>query len=429
MARVNENAAGGVYTVSAITDKIKLTLEDDLSLRYVKVRGEISNFKRKPGRFGSDYLYFTLKDSKTQLPVVMFEDVDDIPFEPRDGMQIVCEGMITVYAAYGKYQLKCYTMSEDGAGDAAERLKKLKEKLQTEGLFEQHRPLPPFPRKIAVVTSPTGAAIQDIINIISRRYPICELCVIPALVQGENAAASITEGIRKAQTIGADLIIFGRGGGSSEDLDCFNSEALAREIFASSIPTISAVGHQIDFTIADLTADLRAPTPSAAAELAVPEVSAALGAIESLTGSAAAALKRSANDARYRLTLLEKDIQLYSPLGRISEWEKELSDVMPKLKDALNRCFERGERRIADNRGILSALMQRKLDRSEAALQRAMQSVSDLNPMGVLARGYSIAEKDGHVISDARTLRTGDEVDIKLGRGGFSARVTEIKGE
>lgn len=427
MAWETENNMNGVLSVSDVTDKIKRDLEDDLSLRYVKVRGEISNLSRKPGRFGSDYLYFTLKDDKTQLSAVMFEGVDHIPFEPRSGVQAVCEGMITVYPPYGKYQLKCYSMSEDGAGSAAERLKRLKEKLQAEGLFDQHRPLPRFPKKIAVVTSPTGAALQDIINIIGRRYPICELCVIPASVQGENAVPSIIEGIKKAQDIGADLLIFGRGGGSKEDLDCFNSEPLAREIYASRIPTVSAVGHQIDLTISDLAADLRAPTPSAAAELAVPAVSELLNAIEGLKGTAAVALKRSANDAQYRLTLLEKDIQLYSPLGRISSWEKELFSVKPKITDALNRCFERNERIIADNCGLLDLAVQRKIELSESALQRAVQSVSDLNPMGVMARGYAIAEKDGHVVSDAKSLRPGDEVDVRLGKGGFTAKVIEIK--
>lgn len=424
MAVIDSNR---VVSVSEITDRIKRTLEDDPALRYVKVRGEISNLTRRRGRFGSDYLYFTLKDAKTQLSAVMFEGVDSIPFEPRDGLQAVCEGMITVYPAYGKYQLKCYSMSEDGAGSAAEKLKKLKEKLLSEGLFDQHRPLPRFPKKIAVVTSPAGAALQDMINVISRRYPICELCVIPAYVQGENAVPSIIGGIRKAHDIGADLLIFGRGGGSNEDLDCFNSEQLAREIFASKIPTISAVGHQIDFTIADLTADLRAPTPSAAAELAVPEISAVLGTIESLKSSAAVALGRSVNDAQYRLSLLEKDIRLYSPLGRIAAWEQKLSRNFARISDGIRRKTEEYERRVSDISRRLSSDIHRKLDMSDAELKRAIQSVSDLNPIGVLARGYSLTEKDGHVISDAEMLKCGDEVEVKLDKGGFTARVIEIK--
>ncbi len=422
MARIDSNR---VVSVSEITEKIKQTLEDNSALRYVKVRGEISNLTRRSGKFGTDYLYFTLKDEKTQLSAVMFEGVDSIPFEPRNGSQAVCEGMITVYPAYGKYQLKCYSMSEDGAGSAAEALKALKERLLGEGLFDQHRPLPRFPKKIAVVTSPTGAALQDIINVISRRYPICELCVIPAYVQGENAVPSLVSGIRQAQEVGADLLIFGRGGGSSEDLDCFNSETLAREIFACRIPTISAVGHQIDFTIADLTADLRAPTPSAAAELAVPEISAISETIERLRGAAAYSARRTLNDTQRELSLLEKDIRLYSPLGRISAWERQLSQTVQKASDTIRRRIERYERQTAEIAPRLSAMIHRKIELSENALQKAAQSVSDLNPMGVLARGYSLTEKNGHVISDARQLSRGDEVNIKLDKGGFSARVIE----
>lgn len=424
MALIDSNR---VVSVSEITEKIKQTLEDNSALRYVKVRGEISNLTRRRGRFGSDYLYFTLKDEKTQLSAVMFEGVDSIPFEPRDGSQAVCEGMITVYPAYGKYQLKCYSMSEDGAGSAAEALKKLKEKLLGEGLFDQHRPLPRFPKKIAVVTSPTGAALQDIINVISRRYPICGLCVIPAYVQGENAVPSLMSGIRRAQEVGADLVIFGRGGGSSEDLDCFNSETLAREIFACNIPTISAVGHQIDFTIADLTADLRAPTPSAAAELAVPEISAISETIGRLRSAAAYSARRTLNDTQKGLSLLEKDIKLYSPMGRISEWERKLSQTVLRASAEIHRKIERYERKNAEITPRLSAIIHRKIEQSENALQKAAQSVSDLNPMGVLARGYSLTEKDGRVIFDAHELSRGDEVNVKLDKGGFSASVIEIK--
>lgn len=424
MAWINSNR---VVSVSEINEKIKQTLEDNSALRYVKVRGEISNLSSSDGKFGSKYLYFTLKDERTQISAVMFEGVESIPFEPRNGLRVVCEGTINVYPKYGRYQIKCYSMSEDGAGSAAEALKRLKEKLLGEGLFDQHRPLPRFPKKIAVVTSATGAALQDIINVISRRYPICELCVIPAFVQGENAVPTLVSGIRRAQEVGADLVIFGRGGGSSEDLDCFNSETLAREIFACRIPTISAVGHQVDFTIADLTADLRAPTPSAAAELAVPDISAISETIERFRSAAAYSVRRTLNDTQRELSLLEKDIRLYSPLGRISAWERELSQTVRKASEAIRRRIERYERRTEEIPPRLSAMIHREIEQSENALQKAAQSVSDLNPMGVLARGYSLTEKGGHVVSDAKQLSCGDEVNIKLDKGGFSARVTEIK--
>lgn len=425
MAQINANK---IISVSEITERIKQTLEDNSALRYVKVRGEISNLTRRRGRFGSDYLYFTLKDAKTQLSAVMFEGVDSIPFEPKDGEMAICEGMITVYPAYGKYQLKCYSMSEDGAGSAAENLKKLKEKLLAEGLFDQHRQLPKFPKKIAVVTSPTGAALQDIINVISRRYPVCELCVIPACVQGENGVPSLIGGIKRAQNVGADLIIFGRGGGSSEDLDCFNSEVLAREIFACRIPTISAVGHQIDFTVADLTADLRAPTPSAAAELAVPEISVLLETIERLRGLAAYSVRRAIQDSQRELSLLDKDIRLYSPIGRISSWEREVSQSFSKISESMRRRLEQYERAVSDIMPRMSAGIHRKLEISESALQKTAQSVSDLNPMGVLARGYSLTEKNGHVILNANELSQGDKVSVRLDKGGFTAEVIDING-
>ncbi|MDE6727138.1 MAG: exodeoxyribonuclease VII large subunit, partial [Oscillospiraceae bacterium] len=228
-----ENSALQVNSVSEITEKIKDVLEGNMTLRSVNVHGEISNFTRRPGRFGSDYLYFTLKDDKTQLSCVMFEGVDELDrqgVDPKNGVSVVCEGMITVYPAYGKYQLKCYSMSDDGAGAAAAALEKLKARLLDEGLFSQKRQFPKYPKKIAVITSPTGAAVQDIKNVIARRYPVTELCVISAYVQGVNAVPSLVLGLQTAQSVGADVIIFGRGGGSSEDLDCFNSEELARAI-------------------------------------------------------------------------------------------------------------------------------------------------------------------------------------------------------
>lgn len=394
-----------VDSVSEVTEKVKSAVEGSMLLRRVTVRGEISNLKRSRGRFGTDYLYFTLKDSKAQLSAVMFEGVEDIGFEPRDGALAVCEGMITVYPAYGRYQLKCYTMSEDGAGAQAAALEKLKARLAEEGLFGQKRALPKYPKKIAVVTSPTGAALQDIINVISRRYPVTSLCIIPAFVQGESAARSLAEGIRRAQGVGADLIIFGRGGGQSEDLNAFNSELLAREIFASRIPTISAVGHEIDFTIADLAADMRAPTPSAAAEIAVPDISQLRAETERCSRFVKQAISRIIGDSERELALLEKDIKLLSPRGRIEERERRLE-------------------RIAE---AISGDMRKKLSGAEYALQKYAQSVSDLNPLGVLSRGYSMTRAGGRIVKSAEELSVGDIIEVKLNKGGVSAAVTEIK--
>ena len=404
MKTVNDTVR--INSVSEITEKIKDTLEDNMMLRSVYVRGEISNFTRRPGRFGTDYLYFTLKDAKTQLSCVMFEGVDDLEIEPENGMSVVCEGMITVYPAYGRYQLKCYAMSEDGEGAAAAALEALKAKLLDEGLFEQKRERPRYPKKIAVITSPTGAAVQDIKNVISRRYPVTELCIIPAYVQGVNAVPSLVEGLQRAQNVGADLIIFGRGGGSSEDLDCFNSEALARAIYASEIPTISAVGHEIDTTIADLVADMRAPTPSAAAELAVPDIGTLVSEIDALKSRSAAAMSRKLSDCGKELSGLAKDVQLRSPRARIAAWEARLASLQAAMSNDIRR----------------------RLEKDEHELVRTAQSISDLNPLAVLSRGYAVASKGGKAVKSAEELKIGDVIDVRLDKGGVSAEVKKIEG-
>ena len=404
MKTVNDTAR--INSVSEITEKIKDVIEDSMMLRSVYVRGEISNFTRRPGRFGTDYLYFTLKDAKTQLSCVMFEGVDELEIEPENGMSVVCEGMITVYPAYGRYQLKCYAMSEDGEGAAAAALEALKAKLLDEGLFSQKRERPKYPKKIAVITSPTGAAVQDIKNVISRRYPVTELCIIPAYVQGVNAVPSLVEGLQRAQNVGADLIIFGRGGGSSEDLDCFNSEALARAIYASKIPTISAVGHEIDTTIADLVADMRAPTPSAAAELAVPDIGTLVGEIDALKSRSASAMSRKLSDCEKELSGLSKDVQLRSPRARIAAWEA----------------------RLASLRAAMSNNIHRRLEKNEHEMARTVQSISDLNPLAVLSRGYAVASKDGKAVKSAEDLRVGDMIDVKFDKGGVSAEVKKTEG-
>lgn len=399
------NDTARINSVSELTEIVKDVVEGSMVLRNVCVRGEISNFTRRPGRFGSDYLYFTLKDAKSQLSCVMFEGVDELDIDPENGMSVVCEGMITIYPAYGKYQLKCYTMSEDGAGAAAAALEALKARLLDEGLFSQKRERPRYPKKIAVITSPTGAAVHDIENVISRRYPVTELCVIPAYVQGVNAVPSLVDGLAKAQNIGADLIIFGRGGGSKEDLDCFNSEPLARAIYASKIPTISAVGHEIDTTIADLVADMRAPTPSAAAELAVPDISMLRGEINGYAMLASKAMKRKLTECENRLSTLGKDVQLRSPRARIVAWETRLANIQTAVSNTIHR----------------------KLDSAQNNLERTAQSISDINPLAVLSRGYAVAKKDGKAVKSAAELNVGDIIDVKLNSGEVSAEVKKIE--
>lgn len=425
MARISNN--DGVYSVSQITSSIKKTLEGNPALDFVRVEGEISSANRKPGRFGGDNLYFTLKDSSCQLSAVMFSGIERLPFEPKNGVKVICSGSIVVYEPYGKYQLKCTSMAESGEGLAARNLEELKKRLAGEGLFEQHRSLPKFPKKIAVVTSPTGAVIHDIETVIERRYPIVELCLIPATVQGENAIPTLISGIERAQNIGADLIIFGRGGGSNEDLDCFNSEALARVIHASRIPTISAVGHEVDYTIADLAADLRAATPTEAAEKAVPNINELLSVIKSERELAKRLAMQNISNCELRLSVSEKDIRLYSPRGRINIWEQNIARDKAAVSAEFKRKIELADRQVtalaADNRAVITG----KLARAEAELRETAGEISAMDPLGVLSRGYSLTESGGKVITDSKMLKKGDAVKVRLEKGSFSASVTDVR--
>lgn len=402
-----------VLSVKEITGRVAGIVNGNMSLKNVCVRGEISTYSEKPSRFDPDttFLYFSLIEGKVPLPCVMFEGVDAILDELRGrgvtlrpGVSVVCEGNIEVYEPFGKYQLKCYDISLDGAGANAAALEELTKRLRGEGLFEQNRPIPKFPKKIAVVTSPTGAVLQDIKTTVSRRYPITELVVIPATVQGENAVPSLIEGLQRAQTVGADVIIFGRGGGSNEDLSCFNSEALARAIFASKIPTISAVGHETDTTIADLAADLRAPTPTAAAELAVPNIAELSESVAACENRAARAMARKLSQCEERLSSLSKDVLLNSPRGRIAAWSSRLESVEARLKNRIRQ----------------------RLDRSEQALNLAVNTINGVNPLAVLSRGYSVATKGGKAIKSAEELSVGDVIEVKLNKGEVSAQVTKI---
>lgn len=395
-----------IRSVSEITGEIKATLSDNDELNGFYVRGEISQITRKAGRRpGSQYLYFTLKDENAVLSCAMFEGVRSLDFEPAAGDMVVCGGCIDVYVPYGKYQMICSSMEMDGEGEAAAALQRLVEKLKSEGIFDRKRPFPEYPNKIAVITSPTGAVVHDVIETTAMRYPVTEICVIPAVVQGEGAVPSLVDGLAKAQNVGADVIIIGRGGGSKEDLNCFNSEQLARAIYASEIPVISAVGHETDTTIADLAADARASTPTQAAEIAVPDIRNVLGQILHYRKMAEVAADRVLGSARKELELLEKDIRLYSPYGRITQWENNLA----RLNESM------------------SNIIHRRIAKAEYELAKASQSVGDLNPMSVLQRGYSFVKKDGRVVSSKSDVECGNMLEITFADGGVLAEVKEIR--
>lgn len=403
----NRGSAGAppIVTVSQVNRVVSSLIKGDNRLGNVAVRGEISNFTRHAA---TGHLYFTLKDEQTRLRAVMFADkAVGVRFSPKSGDSVIVRGSIRVYEANGEYQVYCAEMTRDGEGEQAAAFEELYGRLKAEGLFAQKRPLPVRPSRIAVVTAPGGAALQDIINVISRRYPIAALTVVPVTVQGVYAPRSVARGIAAAQDTGAELIIFGRGGGSAEDLSAYNTEEVVRAVYASGIPTISAVGHEIDTTLADLAADLRAPTPSAAAELAVPDISELTAELESIGRYIGSCVTRRIADRERALDSAASLIKALSPQSRIAE----------------------GERRLSVLADSVSLKMRNSVERAERAFLRSAEVISALNPLGVLARGYSVTYRGDKIIRAADELKVGDDITVKLSSGSALARVTSVRGE
>lgn len=394
-----------VYDVKAVNDKLAECIAQNGVLNSLLVRGEVSDFKVHTAK---GHAYFTLKGGTDVLNCMMFAgDVQRQKVRPKVGDKIVCFGKIVVYGPQGKYQLRCTAFRLDGDGEQAQALEALKEKLYKEGLFSQHRPLPKLPSCVAVVTAPDGEAIQDIVRNIEKRYPAVKLIHIHSLVQGADAPLSIAEGIRKAQDTDADVLIVGRGGGSAEDLAAFDSEEVVRAVFASRIPTISAVGHEGDHSLCDLAADACASTPTAAAVLAVPDKYDIFARLDGTLNGISAFAKRSLSMKFREVESRAETIRALSPQSRIRSWEQRLNS-------------------LADS---ISLKAHTKLDRAERSVARSAEVISALNPLGVLARGFSVTYSGGSIVMSADSLSVGDEVEVKLNSGSFTASVTEIKKE
>ena len=396
------SAVSGPLTVREVTAHVKQLIERSELLRDVQVVGEISNFTRHR----SGHLYFSLKDEHAALRCVCFRGAAGrLSFEPEDGQRVVAVGEVTVYEKGGQYQLVVRTMRPDGMGALAAALAKLKAKLEAEGLFDssRKRPLPRFPSRIGLLTSPTGAAVRDMTTIISRRYPLAALLIFPTVVQGEVAPSSIVASLRRANELpDLDVVILGRGRGSIEDLWAFNDETVARAIFASRVPVISAVGHETDVTIADLVADRRAPTPSAAAEIVVPDRRELVAAIDATRRRLAWALRRRAQAAREELTALLARPGLRRPQQALAEYAMRIDDATKQLGDGIRHRVERQQARLEALAGKLEAL----------------------GPPAVLARGYSLTRRaaDGALVTQWTQVRPGEHVHIALHRGALVAR-------
>lgn len=390
-----------LLTVSQLNRYIAFRMKEDKQLKGILISGEISNFTNHAK---SGHLYFTLKDSTSSVKAVMFASAaSQLRFVPASGMRVIISANVQVYERDGVYQLYVNDMQPDGVGVLYVAFEQLKERLSAEGLFDDSlkKPIPDFPTKIGIVTSVEAAALQDMLNIISRRYPIAEIVIYPCLVQGASAPESICTALKRADGGGNDVIIVGRGGGSLEDLMAFNSESVARAVFNCETPVISAVGHETDTTIADYAADLRAPTPSAAAELAVPELS---SLINFLNASQKVLEKKIIDKTvllRLQIEKREKSLALAEPKNRIVNSNKLLDDKKHRMQE----------------------LLKMQIGLKSAALDAKISALDNLSPTKIMMRGYSLVYKDDKLIHSVSELNTGDNISVKLHDGEIEAYV------
>lgn len=398
-------AVSSVITVSQLNFYIKSLLDESPALREIYITGEISNLT---DHYRSGHIYLSLKDDKALVRAVMFAgNARHLRFKPEEGMKVIARGRVSVYEATGQYQLYIEDMQPDGIGALNLAYEQLKKKLSAEGLFSEDikKPIPAYPKRIGVITSPTGAAVQDILNILGRRYPIAEVVFCPVLVQGENASTQLIGAVKRFNKANAaDVIIIGRGGGSIEDLWAFNDEKLARTIAESDIPIISAVGHETDFTICDFVADLRAPTPSAAAELATPNMTELLSYFKSVKDSLPAIMQRRIDFEKQELDNLASSKVLLSPDEFINIRKNELDMLSADMIKAFKAILSENQREFV----ALSA----KLDA--------------LSPLSVLSRGYSIVQNKNKVIKSAKELNIGQNIMVKLSDGKAECEVKAI---
>ena len=400
--------AQNVLTITQLNEYIRGKLDSDTLLNQVAVKGEISNYKLYP----SGHHYFTLKDETSALKCVMFKgNALRLRFRPENGMKIIAMGKVSVYPRDGAYQLYCTAMAMDGVGDLYAAFEQLKKKLAAQGLFDpaHKKALPAYPGTIGIITSSAGAAIHDMLRILRKRYPLTQVKLLPVRVQGAEAPGEITAAIRYANYYKlADLLIVGRGGGSIEDLWAFNDEQVAWAIYESQIPVISAVGHEPDVTISDFVADLRAATPSNAAELAVPDRDALAQNLDSMSASMAASLSRQLKGAQQHLNVLAASPALRSPTGYLEQREKSLEMLKNRMIAAQNQNVHRKNQRYI----------------------AAVSKLDAMSPLKVLTRGYSMAQTErGEVLRSVSQVDLGERIQISLSDGTLSATVMEKKEE
>lgn len=410
-------------TVSQLTRYIKYKIDNDINLNEVFLKGEISNFKAH----SRGHFYFTLKDEGSRINAIMFaSSTKKIKFMPADGMKVLVTGKISVFEANGGYQIYVSDMLEDGVGNLYVAFEQLKKKLELEGLFDpsKKKTIPKIPKRVGVITAPTGAAIKDIISTIKRRWPLTEIILFPALVQGEMAADDIVKQIKLSDSYNLDTLIVGRGGGSIEDLWPFNEEIVARAIYDCKTPVISAVGHEIDFTIADFVADLRAPTPTGAAEMAVPQYSDIINYLGQLNIRANSAINNKIKNYRQKLNSIQNRNIFKNPMVIYQAKEMVFDALFERLKFSIKNIFNDREKRLLaiKNSYVLKNPYQ-ILDKKANKYLQIVSKLETLSPIKTLQRGYTFTKKDGKVVTSSKNVKKDDILDIEFTDGMVKTKV------
>ncbi len=416
-------------TVTAITRYLKAKFDLDENLRNVLLKGEISNFKAHT----SGHLYFSIKDENSKINAIMFSrNAAKLDFKPVDGTKVLISGNIRIYEQAGNYQIYVEQMMEDGVGNLYVAFEKLKKKLEIEGLFDKahKKPIPKVPKRVGIITASTGAAVRDIITTIKRRYPICEIILFPTLVQGENAKDDIVRNIKRAENYGLDVLIIGRGGGSIEDLWAFNEEVVARAIYECKIPTISAVGHEIDFTISDFVADLRAPTPTAAAELAVPNLVDLQNHIHQLNIRLKESILKKVNYQKLYLDSIKNSFVIKSPM-LMYENKKQTVDLLgSKIKDLIFRKCENSKEKLSQiKKSYVFQNPQILYKDKYVEINNIASKLELLNPLKIIGRGYSVTYHNNQIVKSIKMVHPDDLLTIKVNDGIINTKVIDVKEE
>ena len=414
-------------SVNALTRYIKYKLDNDVNLQEVYLKGEISNFKRH----SRGHFYFTIKDEESRISAIMFaSSTKNVTFEPQDGMKVLIKGKVSVFEPSGNYQIYVSEMKEDGIGNLYALYEKLKKDLQKEGLFDEShkKEIPKIPKRIGVITAPTGAAIRDIISTINRRYPLCEVILFPSLVQGKEAKDDIVKNIKIADTYDLDTLIVGRGGGSIEDLWAFNEEIVARAIYECVTPVISAVGHEIDFTIADFVADKRAATPTGAAEIAVPSKIDLINLIKQYEIRLNKNVKNLIDNNKNLLNKIRESYILKNPMAIYEIKEQKLSNNIEKLNSIIFTEIERNKTKLELIKKSYILQNPNKIYENKTIKYNSLiEKLTVLNPFNTLKRGYAIVKKNDKVSSTIKNINKNDEIKIDLKDGSILSKVIEVK--